>query len=161
MSKISHLILLKPRERVWEAHNTGHINKIFHYHNRDNIEKCFKAGKSDINMDAIRAHSAATMKGRFIVSFCALTILYERRRRMRRPYFEMGKNGEVKNTLPPLADEMTFGALLNYLDSVKVSYGNRPEEIRLEEVTNKQQMIAKRLGCPSIFDTVPNYAQAY
>ena len=25
------------------------------YHNRDNIEKCFKAGKSDINMDAIRS----------------------------------------------------------------------------------------------------------
>lgn len=129
------------------------------YHNRDNIEKCFKAGKSDINMDAVRSHSDATMKGRFIVSFCALTILCELRRRMRRPYFEMGSKGEVKHKLPPLADEMTFGALLNYLDSVKVSYGNKPEDIRLEEVTNKQQMIAKRLGCPGVFDAVPDYAR--
>lgn len=54
---------------------------------------------------------------------------------------------------------MTFGALLNYLDSVKVSYGNKPEDIRLEEVTNKQQMIAKRLGCPGVFDAVPDYAR--
>lgn len=71
----------------------------------------------------------------------------------------MGSKGEVKHKLPPLADEMTFGALLNYLDSVKVSYGNKPEDIRLEEVTNKQQMIAKRLGCPGVFDAVPDYVR--
>ena len=109
-------------------------------------------------MDAVRSHSDATMKGRFIVSFCALSILCELRRRMRRPYFEMGSKGEVKNKLAPLADKMTFSALLNYLDSVKVCYGNKPEDTRLEEVTNKQQMIAKRLGCAGVFDTVPDYA---
>lgn len=93
------------------------------------------------------------------MSFCALSILCELRRRMRRPYFEMGSNGEVKNKLPPLANEMTFGALLNYLDSVKVSYGNNLENTRLEEVTNKQRMIAARLGCSGVFDTVPDYAR--
>lgn len=128
------------------------------YHNRDNIEKCFKAGKSDINMDAIRSHSDATMKGRFIVSFCALTMLCELRRRMTRPYFEMDEQGEVKNKFAPLADEMTFGALLNYLDSIKVSYGNTTEDVRLEEVTNKQRIIAMRLGCAGVFDAVPDYA---
>ena len=98
------------------------------------------------------------MKGRFIVSFCALTMLCELRRRMTRPYFEMDEQGEVKNKFAPLADEMTFGALLNYLDSIKVSYGNTTEDVRLEEVTNKQRIIAMRLGCAGVFDAVPDYA---
>ena len=53
---------------------------------------------------------------------------------------------------------MTFGALLNYLDSIKVSYGNTTEDVRLEEVTNKQRIIAMRLCCAGVFDAVPDYA---
>lgn len=128
------------------------------YHNRDNIEKCFKAGKSDINLDAIRSHTEATMKGRFIVSFCALTILCELRRRMKSPFFEKSKAGEIKKKHTPLSDEMTFSAMLNYLDSVKVSYGNKFGDVRYEEVTQKQRLVAKRLGCDGVFDTVPDYA---
>ena len=85
-------------------------------------------------------------------------MLSELRRRMALPYFEMGGQGEVKNKFAPPADEMTFGSLLNYLDSIKVSYGNTTDDVRLEEVTNKQRIIAMRLGCADVFDAVPDYA---
>lgn len=128
--------------------------------NRDCIEKCFKAGKSGIGMAAIRSHSDAAMTGRFIVSFCALTILCELRRRMQQPFLERSENGEIRKSLAPLADEMSFNALLNHLDSVKVSYGNAPEETRYEEVTGRQRLIARRLGCNGVFDRVPDYAMS-
>ena len=128
------------------------------YHHRDNIEKCFKAGKSDCNMDALRSHTEATMKGRFIVSFFALTVLSELRRRMRQPLYETKSNGEEVR-YEPLGDEMTFRELLNYLDSIKVVYGRTAEDARLAEVTKRQCMIAKRLKCEGVYDAVPEYVK--
>ncbi len=58
------------------------------------------------------------------MSFCALTILCELRRRLKRPFFEMAKAGGMKKKHTPLNDEMTFNAMLNYQDSVKLRYGN-------------------------------------
>lgn len=129
------------------------------YSNRDSIEKCFKAGKSDISLDTIRSHTDATMVGRLIVSFCALTILCELRRRMKTSFVETNSKGEECKTYTPLQNEMTFNAVLNYLDSIKIRYGKSRSEVRYEEVTEKQKLIAKRLGCQSVFDAVPEYAK--
>lgn len=55
------------------------------YNLRDSVEKCFMAGKMNLNMDVLRAHSTHTMEGRFIVSFAALSILRELKLAWRRP----------------------------------------------------------------------------
>lgn len=62
----------------------------------------------------------------------ALTIMFELRRRMSRPYFEMVSKGEVKHKVPLLTAKISFGTVLNYLDIVKVCYSNKPEDILLE-----------------------------
>ena len=39
------------------------------------IEKSFKGGKTNIELDVVRAHGEATMEGRFIIGFAAMSIL--------------------------------------------------------------------------------------
>lgn len=86
------------------------------YGQRDCVEKCFMAGKTDINMDVLRAHSTQTMTGRFIVSFAALTLLCKIRRRMAAPEIAEEKDGRHKS----LADEYTQTSLISHIASVKV-----------------------------------------
>lgn len=73
-------------------------------------------------MDSIRSHTRASMKGRFIVSFVALTVLSKLRRRMREPLYETKNNGEAVRD-KPLGDEMSLKELMNDLDSIKVIFG--------------------------------------
>lgn len=86
------------------------------------------AGKSDCNMDLIRSHTEVTMKGRFIVSYFSLTVLSELRRRMREPMYDTKSNGEVMR-YKPVGDEMSFRELMYDLDSIKVVYGRRAEDV--------------------------------
>lgn len=130
------------------------------YHHHDNIEKCFKAGKSDCNMDSIRSHTEETMKGRFIVSFFALTVLSELRRRMREPMYKTKNNGETVR-YKPVGDEMSLQELMNDLDSIKVVYGRTAEDMRLAKVTKRQCLLAKRMRCEGVYDSVPEYAKRY
>lgn len=125
------------------------------YRQRDAIEKCFQAGKSDISMDVIRSHSELTMKGRFIISFIALTILCELRRRMKAEFKEEKECGEPK-IWPALLTEMTYNEMQNYLSPIQAIYYGATG--RYGEVTEKQRMIAKRLGCKGVFDELPDYS---
>lgn len=134
------------------------LQAIETYHHRDNIEKGFKASKSDCYMDLIRSHTEATMKGRFIVCFFALTVLSELRRRMWEPMYENNSNGETVR-YKPVDDEMSFRELMNYLDSIKVVYGRTAENMRMAKVTKCQRLLVKRLGCEGLYDSVPEYAK--
>lgn len=123
------------------------------YGQRDGVEKCFLAGKTNLNMDVIRSHSTKTMQGRFIVSFVALTLLCELKRRMADPAsIRKKKDGEPKSTL---ADEYSAKSLLDFLSPIKVIYGG--DERRLSEVTKRQKEVAERLQCPYLFNHVPNF----
>lgn len=128
------------------------------YHHCDNIADCFKAGMGDCNMDSIRSHTQAAMKGRFIVSFFALTVLSESRRRMRKPMNETKSNGETVR-YKPVGDEMNFRELMNYLNNIKVIDGQTAEDVRLAEVTESQRLLARRLECEGVYDSVPEYAK--
>ncbi len=134
------------------------------YHHRDDIENYFTAGKGDCSMDSIQSQTQtqtrATMTGRFIVSFFALTVLNELRRRMREPMYETKSNGEMVR-YKPLGDEMSFRELMNELESIKLVYGRTAEDVRLAEVTKRQRLLAKRLGCEGVYDSVPEYAKRY
>lgn len=124
------------------------------YRGRDVIEKAFKCGKTNLDMDVARAHSNEALEGRFIVSFVALTILRELMRRMKLPTQKPGKKGN--SWVRPLADEMSVNQLKNYLSSIQLvtdSHGNR----RWLEVTQRQHEIAKRLGFPGLYEKVPDW----
>lgn len=69
------------------------------------------AGKTDLTMDVLRAHSTQTMKGRFIVSFAALTLLSEIRRRMVAPESVVEKDGRRKS----LADEYSRNSMMSHI----------------------------------------------
>ena len=98
------------------------------FHDRDDVEQCFKAGRSDCNMDTIHSQTQTTMTGCFFVSFFALTVLSELRRRMREPMYETKRNGETVR-YKPVADEMSLQELMNDLDSIKVVYGQTAEDV--------------------------------
>lgn len=85
------------------------------YGQRDSVEKCFVAGKTNFNMDVLRAHGTHTMEGRFIVSFVALTLLCELKRRMAAPESAVVKGGIRQS----LADEFTWNSLMSFLSPSK------------------------------------------
>lgn len=115
-------------------------------------------------MDSIQSQTQTqtqtqtTMTGRFIVSFFALTVLNELRRRMREPTYETKSNGETVR-YKPVGDEMSLEELMNELDGIKVVYGHTAEDVRLAEVREHQRLLAKRLGCEGVYDSVPEYAK--
>ena len=126
------------------------------YSRRDAIEKCFMAGKADVNMKTVRSHSEATVKGRFIVSFLALCIISEVRRRMRLPLVEFGANGEITKEFAPIGSEYTFEEILNTLQTIQ-ALTTRDGKMQMMEVTKRQHEIARRLRCPDVYTALPAY----
>lgn len=126
------------------------------YQTRDVIEKTFKGGKTDIEIDVVRAHKDNTLEGRFLVGFVAMSILCELRRLMRQPTKLEQKKGPVKD-IQPLSKEMTVNELKNRLSSIRMLYTGSGEK-RWLEVTGKQHEIARRLGFPDLYETIPEWA---
>ena len=125
------------------------------YQTRDVIEKTFKGGKTDIEIDVARAHKDNTLEGRFLIGFVAMSILCELRRLMRQPTkLEMKKGGPKE--FQPLANEMTVNELKNRLSSIRLLYNGSGQK-RWLEVTAKQHEIAQRLGFPGLYETIPDW----
>ena len=128
---------------------------LLDYQMRDSFDNSFKVVKTCSEMDVVRTHSNATTEGRFIVSFCCMTILNELYRRMREETTITTKKGEVK-VLAPLAKEMTFNQIRNYLSSIRVVYDS-DGHCRWQEITKRQRQIAVRLGLPGVYDAEPSW----
>lgn len=124
------------------------------YKTRDIIEKTFKGGKSNFDMDVVRAHTDETMEGRFIVAFSAMTILSRLQVLMKKKTVQEGKSSTKE--LPSLADEMTFNELKNRLSTPRVIYDGNGT-CRWLEVTKKQHSIAARLGFPEAYKELPSW----
>lgn len=125
------------------------------YRARDLIEKAFKGGKTNIEFDVVRSHNENTMEGRFIVGFVALSILTQLYARMKKASSIPTKNG-VKE-MPPLSEEMSFNEMKNRLSTPRVIY-NADGKGHWLEVTNRQHMIAARLGFPDLYKSLPKWA---
>lgn len=124
------------------------------YRTRDLIEKAFKSGKSDLQLDVSRSHNDSTLEGRFVVGFVALSILTRLRTIMKED--SLVKTAKEFKRMQPLGNEITFNELKNSLSAVSVVYDN--EGIgHWEEVTQKQHMIAARLGFPDVYKTLPDW----
>lgn len=126
---------------------------LLEYQLRDNIEKSFKAGKSYVDMDTVRAHTDETVEGRFIVSFVCMTILNEIYRRMKESTVTTLKNGKTK-TEQPLINDMSFNQIKNYMSPIRV-VGNDLENCRWLEITKRQHEIAHRLGFEDLYKKKP------
>lgn len=121
---------------------------------RDLIEKAFRSGKSDVEMNVARAHSDLTLEGRFLISFVALTILTDFHRRMNLKTTRIVKGKAVVDR--PLGDEMTLKEIRNYLGSIRLINDGRGNRI-WQEVTVKQHNIARRLGFPDLYRELPDW----
>ena len=85
-----------------------------------------------------------------------MTILNELYRRMREETTVTSKKEQIK-VLGPLAKEMTFNQIRNYLSSIRVVYDSNGN-CRWLEITKRQHQIAVRLGLPGVYDAVPTWA---
>ena len=121
---------------------------------RDLIEKAFRSGKSDVEMNVARAHSDLTLEGRFLISFVALTILTDFHRRMRQKTTHIVKGKAVVDR--PIGDEMTLKEIRNYLGSIRLINDGRGNRI-WQEVTKRQHEIARRLGFPNLYRELPDW----
>ena len=126
------------------------------YRVRDLIEKSFKGGKTNIELDVVRAHGEATMEGRFIIGFAAMSILNRLYVLMKQKTYTETKSGLKE--MPALADEMTFNELKNRLATPRVIF-DRNGVGRWLEVTKRQHGIAARLGFPDLYTMIPDWAE--
>ncbi len=125
------------------------------YRARDLIEKAFKGGKTNIDLDTVRAHGEETMEGRFIVGFVAMSILSRLYALMKRKTFRQTARDGLQE-IPALADEMDFNELKNRLATPRIICDGNGQAHWLE-VTKRQHEIAGRLGFPDLYKTLPEY----
>ena len=120
---------------------------------RDLIEKAFRSGKSDVEMNVARAHSDVTLEGRFLIAFVALTILTDFHRRMKQKTTRIGKGKAIVDR--PIGDKMTLKEIHNYLDSIRLINDGRGNRV-WQEVAVRQHDIARRLGFPDLYRELPD-----
>ena len=125
------------------------------YGTRDLIEKTFKAGKNSADMSVVRSHREDTAEGRFIISFVAMTILSRLYALMKKSVTIADSKGQLK-TLEPLARDMSFNELKNYLEGIYIIFDGRGGR-RWSEVTKKQHNIALRMGFPDLYTALPEW----
>ena len=121
---------------------------------RDLIEKAFRSGKSDVEMNVARVHSDVTLEGRFLISFVALTILTDLHRRMKQKTTRIVKGKAVVDR--PIGDEMTLKEIHNYLGSIRLINDGRGNRV-WQEVTVRQHNITRRLGFPDLYCELPDW----
>ena len=121
---------------------------------RDIIEKTFKGGKSDAEMDAARSHNDDTLEGRLLISFIAMTILGKIRKLMSCP--TVTGSGKNRKEIPPLADSMTFNQVRLRLATPRLVFDSQGNK-RWEEITTTQHEIAQRLGYPNLYRDAPDW----
>lgn len=122
------------------------------YHRRDGIEKCFKSGKLDVNLDVVRAHSQETMQGRFVVAFVTLAILTELNRQLgTEKAFPDGR----RKTIPRHAYSLTD--VLDYTHTITADYAMNTEESWCLGQTAGTARLCEACGTPGVYDGLPRY----
>ncbi|MCM1223505.1 MAG: transposase [Lachnospiraceae bacterium] len=114
------------------------------YSGRDCIEKCFKFGKSELDVDTVRVHSNESCEGRFLVHFIALQIQNEIKLRMNWQSTKEFKNGN-KRIYGSLKDQrISYSDLISSFNGTRQqSYSNG--KISYDEITKDQSIWLKTL----------------
>lgn len=125
------------------------------YGYRSDIERVFRSGKSDFNMNVQRTHNDKTMEGKCFVSFVQLALLEELKQRLATDQEKTLKNGRkrveiAKHTFD--ADEVISG-----LQSIAYTRRKSTGSLLCREVIEKQRLMAIACGCRGIFDSQYTY----
>lgn len=125
------------------------------YGYRSDIERVFRSGKSDFNMNVQRIHNDMTMEGKCFVSFVQLTLLEELKQRLATDQEKTLKSGRkrveiAKHTFD--ADEVISG-----LQSIAYTRRKSTGSLLCREVIEKQRQMVIACGCRGIFDTPYTY----
>ena len=130
---------------------------VRHYGERDGVEKIFKSGKTELEMDAMRAHLNTTILGRHIVGFVALSIMAALKKGMSEPRKQILPGGEIKE-YRPLIEEYSVYQLLQAFSTVHlVQYGSK---VAVSEITGKKRLLLSRAGFSDAYsEPLPEYCQ--
>ena len=125
------------------------------YGYRSDIERVFRSGKSDFNMNVQRTHNDRTMEGKCFVSFVQLALLEELKQRLATDQEKTLKSGRrrveiAKHTFD--ADEVISG-----LQSIAYTRRKSTGSLLCREVIEKQRRMAIACGCRGIFDSPYTY----
>lgn len=122
---------------------------------RRDIERIFRTGKSDCNMNVQRTHNDRTMEGKCFVNFIELSILEELKQRLATDQMKVLKSGKTRVELA----KHTFDIddVINGLDSIAYTRRKSNGALITREVVEKQREIAIACGCRGIFDMPYTY----
>ena len=122
---------------------------------RRDIERIFRTGKSDCNMNVQRTHNDRTMEGKCFVNFIELSILEELKQRLATDQMKVLKSGKTRVELA----KHTFDIddVIKGLDSVAYTRRKSNGALITREVIEKQREIAVACGCRGIFDMQYTY----
>ncbi|BBF23127.1 hypothetical protein [Sutterella megalosphaeroides] len=126
------------------------------------FEACFLGGRAEPETALLSGHGTKALTGRFLVGFLALSIRNEPLRRVEKAFSEprrsassVGKSSASGKPEKPQAEEVIFDELRNVLDTVEVVFSG--SDARYILLTDAQKAIAEKLGCPGVFDRVPDF----
>ena len=124
------------------------------YKERDCIEKCFRGGKSDLDLNAARAHENDSLKGRMLVSFVALCILCEIRNQLKlERKFPDGRRKKIP------ARTFTFTDVLNITRATTLSYATTTGKTWYSEITSEMRRLLLCCGCEDAYSGKPEYIE--
>lgn len=125
------------------------------YGYRRDIERVFRSGKSDFNMNVQRTHNDRTMEGKCFVSFVQLALLEELKQRLATDQLKTLNSGRKRVEIA----RHTFDSaeILSSLQSIAYTQRKSTGGLICREVTAKQKEMAVACGCRGIFDRPYTY----
>lgn len=126
-----------------------------YYRYRSGVERVFRSGKSDVNMNVLRTHSDETAEGKAFLAFLELMILEEIKQNLARTQYKAIKSGKPHAEIG--AHTYDFDEVLSGLSSVSYTQRRSTGTLFCREVTDKQHKMAIACGCRGIYEQAYSY----
>lgn len=125
------------------------------YDLRSDIERVFRSGKKDINLDVLRTHGTLASEGKTFISFLALIILEYAKRELAKERTKKLKRGKPHVEIP--ANYYDIEDVLNLSKSIRFHRRPISGEIFYISPSEEQNKIAKAMGCDNIYEKCAEY----
>lgn len=124
------------------------------YDLRSDLERVFRSGKQDINLNVLRTHSDLTCSGKLFICFIALFLLERLKRELSLPRYKELKRTRHIQLHPRQYD---IDDVNNGCKSVR--YHRRPlsGDVLYLSPTKEQMILAEAAGCEGIYTSPPEF----
>lgn len=122
---------------------------------KQDIERMFRTGKSDCNMNVQSIHNDRTMEGKCFVNFIELSILEELKQRLATDQMKVLKNGRTR--IEVAKHSFDIDDVIDGLESLSYIRRKSNSALITREISEKQREIAIACGCRGIFDMPYSY----